>query len=143
MKTPENIDKPTKEDLKYRTIRGGLSAFPIAGGPLVEIFTSIWEEPIQKRRIKWIQDLSKGLSDLEIKFESFSTSKLKDNDEFISILLTASQIAQRNHQKEKLIALKNAVLNTARKIDIEEDVKLLFLSFLENLTKTEIRIIHF
>lgn len=59
MKPPENIDNPSKKDWAYRTIRGGLSAIPIAGGPLAEIFTSILEEPIQKRRLEWMRAVAR------------------------------------------------------------------------------------
>ncbi len=65
MKTPEGIGKLTKGDWVYRTIRGGLSAIPIASEPLAEIFASILEELIHKRRLEWIRELSKRLSDLE------------------------------------------------------------------------------
>ena len=55
--------------------------------------------------------------------------------------MTASQIAQRNHQVEKISALKSTVLNTANGINITEDLKFMFLSFIDDMTVTELKII--
>ena len=46
----------------------------------------------------------------------------------------ATQIAIRNHQRKKLEALRNAVLNSALVNASEEDIQLMFLNFIEYLT---------
>ncbi len=143
MKIPEDVNKPTEGDVAHDAARITLAAFPGFGGFAAELYSMVLKKPIQKRLEKWMGAVSEGLKELENKVESFSISKLQEDEEFISILMTASQIAQRNHQKEKLTALKNIVLNTALKTDIEEDLKFSFLTMVDNITATEIKIIHF
>jgi hypothetical protein len=51
----------------------------------------------------------------------------------------ASQVAIRNHQKEKLEALRNAVLNAALSNAPDEDLQLMFLIFVDSLTPLHIK----
>jgi len=134
---PEEIEKLTAGDLAHKTTKVVLSAFPGAA----ELFTTIIEEPVQRRRVEWLSSLSARLKETETKVDRLSIEKLGENEEFISVLMTASQIAQRSHQKEKLEALRNAVLNTALEIDIRDDLKFMFLSFVDELTVTELKML--
>jgi hypothetical protein len=53
----------------------------------------------------------------------------------------ATQAAIRNHQKEKLEALRNAVLNSAEKNALDEDIKLMFVSLIDTFTPWHLRIL--
>ncbi len=59
---------------------------------------------------------------------------LKNNDEFVSTFIEASRIAAKNHQKEKLDALRNAVANVAMGCSIDDSKSELFLRFVDELT---------
>lgn len=63
---------------------------------------------------------------------------LPQNEKFISAYTTGLFIATRNHQKEKLDALRNAVLNTALPSDLEEDLQLSFVNYIDRLTPSHI-----
>ncbi len=63
---------------------------------------------------------------------------LQDSEQFQSVLLHASWAAVRNHQLEKLSALKNAVLNAARGTKSSEDLQLLFVRYVDELTPTHL-----
>lgn len=141
MDKPSEIEKLTSGDFAYRTTKAALATIPFAGSVISELFETIIEEPVQKRRIEWLEGIYKGLTTLEEKVASFSVERLGENEEFVSIFMTASQIAQRNHQREKLSTLKYAVLNSANGINIEEDMKFMYLSFIDDMTVTELKII--
>jgi hypothetical protein len=49
----------------------------------------------------------------------------------------------RNHQKEKLEALQNAVVNSALGIDIEENLQLLFLNMVDDLTPLHLKVLKY
>ena len=140
VKSPDEIEKLTSGDLAHKTTKVALATIPVAGSAIAELFTTIIEEPVQRRRVQWLTSIHSKLKAAEAKIESLSIEKLGGNEEFVSILMTASQIAQRNHQEEKLEALRNTVINTALKIDIREDLKFMFLSFVDELTVTELKI---
>jgi hypothetical protein len=60
--------------------------------------------------------------------------RLSQDPAFTTAFLHASQIALRTHQREKLQALRNAVLNVAAGTAPDENLQLVFLHYLDMLT---------
>jgi len=125
----------------HRGARMLLSCLP-AGGAAVELFNRLLAPPIQRRRDAWLNHLA----DRVAKFEQEGRVKVEDlqqNDEFISTVMQASQAAVRNHQQEKLGALRNAVLNTALGQAPEDSKREMFLGFVDTLTVWHLRVLSF
>lgn len=57
--------------------------------------------------------------------------------------MQATQIALRNHQQEKLNALKNAVKNSANPISIDENKVLMFTRIIDDMTPLHLKILKF
>jgi len=133
----------TGGDTVHTVIRAGLSAIPVIGGPAAELFSAIITPPLSRRRDEWIQQIADGLRLLENQVEGFRIENLSENETFITIVMQASQAAIRNHQEEKLIALRNAVLNSALLNDLEVDLQQMFLIFVDSLTAWHLRILKF
>ena len=57
--------------------------------------------------------------------------------------MLASQIAIRNHRKEKLDMLQAGLLNIAGNNNLEEDISTMFISYIDILTVWHIRILVF
>jgi hypothetical protein len=128
-------------DLAHTVAKAGLSAIPVIGGPAAEIFSAIIVPPLSKRRDEWIASIDKDLKTLEEKVDNFNIEGLSQNEMFITTAMHASQAAIRNHQKEKLKALRNAVLNAALPSAPEEDIQLMFLNFVDIFTPWHLRIL--
>jgi hypothetical protein len=135
--------KPSSGDVIHTVAKAGLSAFPIIGGPAAEIFSTIITPPLAKRRDEWIESIAKGLQELEEKVDNFNIKALSQNEMFITTVMHASQAAIRNHQIEKIVALRNAVLNSALPNPPEEDIQLIFLNFVDTFTPCHLRILAF
>ena len=120
-----------------------LSLVPGIGGAATELFSTIIVPPLSKRRDEWIKSIAEGLKELEEKVEGFKIEKLEKNDIFITTVMHATQVAIRNHQKEKLEALRNAILNSALPNPPEEDLQLMFLNFVDLFTTWHFRILMF
>lgn len=135
--------KPGAGDIAHTIIKAGLSAIPYVGGPVAEIFSAIIIPPLSKRRDKWIESIVENLKNLEKEVEGFKIEELSQNPMFITAVMHATQIAIRNHQEEKLRALCNAVLNAALPNPPEEDIQLMFLSFIDTLTPWHLRVLKF
>ena len=91
---------PTVEsdaDKAHRVIRTFLSAIPGA----VEIFNSLLLPPLERRREKWMVEVTAAVNEL-IDSRNLSIDELKSNEQFITTLLHASNAAIRNHQSEKI-----------------------------------------
>ena len=135
--------KPTKADAAYSLAKVGLSAIPVLGGTAAEIFSAVIAPPITKRTVKWIESISERLKELEKTVNGFKLESLAENEVFTTVVLHATQIAIRNHQQEKIEALRNAVINTAIGINISEDEKQIFLEYVDALTPSHLRLLEF
>jgi hypothetical protein len=115
----KDLSVPTEQsnDVKHSFVKVLIDAFPGIGSIVAELFGYVLPQPIERRRLKWMTDVAESIYELQENSE-INIESLKENQAFISIVMQTSQIAQRNHQEEKLIALRNAVLNTAKGIDI-------------------------
>lgn len=135
--------KENKKDYLYSTVKAGLSSIPLAGSVVGEFFSMIVSQPISKRRDEWLIRIKNELEELQSRFNGFDVNNLCNNEVFITVLMQASQIAIRNHQEEKLTALKNAVLNSAIEISIDENVQLMYVNYIDELTPWHIKILGF
>jgi hypothetical protein len=140
-----DLTKPERgaEDAAHTLTKAGISAIPVVGGPAAELFSAIITPPLSKRREKWIESIVDRLKELESKVDEFSIESLGENDMFLTTVLHASQAAIRNHQDEKLEALRNAVLNAALPNPPQEDLQLMFLDFVDRLTSWHLRLLKF
>lgn len=126
--------QPGYEDYAHAGVKAGLSCIPGIGGPISEFFSMVIASPVSKRRDEWIIAIHERLLKLEEKPEDFSIENLKENDLFISVFLYATTIAMRTHQKEKIEALKNAVINAINCPSIDDSSYVIFLTFIDRYT---------
>jgi len=141
----DELEKPKKSagDVIYAIAKAGISAIPIAGAPAAEIFALVVAPPLERRRDEWIESIGDGLKELAQKVEGFKLEDLAKNEAFITTVTHASQAAIRNHQKEKLEALRNAILNAALPNPPEQDLQLMFLTYVDTLITWHLMILKF
>ena len=144
------MDKPSKhplptsstpKDLGAVIAKGAVSAIPFAGGAISEIIGAAVSLPLSKRRDEWFQDLASRLEELEGQKAGFSLDSLGDNEQFVSAAVQATQAALRTHQKEKIEALRNAVLNTAVRQGPEDDYQTVFFALIDRFTPAHLRLL--
>lgn len=135
--------KATKGDVAHTAAKAAIAAIPAIGGSAAEFFSLIVSPPISKRRDEWIESIVEGLRNLEKQIDDFSVEGLKDDESFITTVSHATQIALRNHQAEKMNALKNAVLNSALPNAPDDDLQLIFLGYVDSSTEWHLRILKF
>jgi len=137
------LPQPSRSDYANIALKAAISAIPIAGGPAAEVFAAIIAPPLVRRRDEWLQSLADGLAALEEKVEGFKAEMLSGREEFVSAVLQASQSAIRTQHKEKLDALRNAVLNIAIGRTPDEDEQAMFLGYIDALSTWHIRLLRF
>lgn len=130
-------------DSVHALVKAGLSAIPVFGGSFVELFDAVIKPPLEKRRDQWLDGMARELKELERQVKGFSIEALAGNEMFVTAFLHASRSALRNHQREKLEALRNAVLNVACGRWTDEDMQLMFLELVDTLTPWHLRILYF
>lgn len=124
-----------------RVIRSIAGAVPVIGGAATEIFNSLFEGPLSKRRTEWMLNVTEILNDL-MEEGLVTEASLKENEAFISTVAQTCNMALRNHEAEKLEALRNAVKNSAMPSCPSDDYRQLFLNFVDACTVTHIKILH-
>lgn len=133
------VPEGTKGDLIHTTAKAGLSLIPWVGGPIAELFSMMIQPPLEKRRQAWMEQVAMGLKRLEE--HGLTLDSLQDNEEFVSAVLYASQVALRNHQQTKLEALRNAVLNVASGQAPDHALQLMFLNFVDTFSEWHVRVL--
>lgn len=135
--------KPSTGDYAYAGVRAGLSTVPFLGGPLAEFFSMVIAPPLEKRRDAWMIEIFTRLKKLEAQIEGFKIENLTTNENFISTLFYATQIAMRSHQQEKLEALRNAVINSISMPTVDENLQLMFLNLIDRYTPWHLKLLQF
>ena len=116
--------------------RGVVQAVPLAGGLLAESI-DLWANPIEKRKVRWIRDVSESINKICDEL-GMLPSTLAEDDRFISFLMQATLVALRNHQDEKLLALKFALTSSTDASRFSEDESFIFLRYVDELTPTHL-----
>ena len=128
-KRPIEVPVETTGDKAHTTARALISAVPVVGGGgLVEALNSVLGPPIESRRDEWRKEVSALINELQ-NSAGVNVEELVRNDEFVSVLIQASQAAVKTHKQEKILRLRNVVKNTAS-TPVEFDMIMLFLSYL-------------
>ena len=139
----DRFPEPKVLDYADSTVRALAAAIPLLGGPAIKLMDRVITPPLEYRRVNWLNHLADRLDRLEEAVAGFSVASLVDDDEFITAVTTASQIAVRNHSEEKLAALKNAVVNVALRTEPDVERQAVFLSLVDYLTPAHLRLMFF
>ncbi len=129
--------KPSTGDTAYLVVKAILS--PIAGAP--ELFERFFSSPLQKRKEEWMKVVAGALRNLE-QSRGVKIEELQNNDLFITVVTQASRVAIGNHQREKLEALKNVIINSGSSHE-NEDVQIIFVRFIDELTPSHLFLLKF
>lgn len=133
------IDPPNKSgELVVAAVKSLAGLVPYLGGFLTEAVALY--DPVKKRREAWEQMLTSAVMELQER-HSLNLDSIMRNEAFVSFALQASDIAMRNHQREKLDALRNAIVSVGEPHQLNEDLAFQFLRYVEVLTCTHIKML--
>ena len=135
------LPQPEIKDHGAATIKGAIASIPFVGGAIAEELALVLNSPLSRRRDEWLTDLARRLHDLEGQVNSFHFDDLASNEQFVSATAQATQAALRTHSKEKLEALRNAVLNTALQREPDNDQQAVFLALIDRLAPPHLNLL--
>jgi len=137
-----DINKPTIQDVTYSATKAALNYIPILGAAASELFGLVITPPLEKRREKWMNDVAEKIKSLE-NVGKIDLKKLSENDQFIDTVAQATSLALKTSENEKIIALKNAIVNTALGEAPDTTKSQIFLNLVDSFTSWHIKILHF
>ncbi|MBE2227466.1 MAG: hypothetical protein IAE93_09000 [Ignavibacteria bacterium] len=143
----ENSISPTQpeadvKDIIMRLHNAGAKLVP-GGSAYIVLMSIVVTTSLDKRKKVWLESIASGLIELKQKFHNFEFENLNENENFVTAFMHASQSALRNHQREKLEALKNAVLNSVTTSAPNDDLQLIFINNIDKMTQWHLRILQF
>jgi hypothetical protein len=131
----------TSEDTLHALIKGAL-ALPPAGTLWADLFGLLVRTPFQRRLENWMSVVEMRLRHLAARDRELF-DRLFGDEEFASVLLSATQAAARTHQQEKIELLAAAVSQSAAGTDLSTDLQMLFIRFVDDLTPVHVRLLKY
>ena len=107
----------------------------------MEIFSSAIQSPLEKRQYKFLESVVQELNEHSEKIDDLKIENLVENEAFITVAMRATQAALKNHQEEKLAALRSAVINTALGTGSDDNLQLMFLQMVDELTPMHLKVL--
>lgn len=130
---------PTRLDRLYTMLKAGCEEFP--GGSLFTAFLGLFAGPVYEvRKEEWTKRVGLAVTDLMDR-DNLTLEDLQNNPAFVDAVLQASRIAVTTSQKEKIQALRNAVLNSASTPNIDTSRQQMFLTWVDDLTERHLQIL--
>ena len=135
--------EPTAVDYFAGIVKLGISSIPDWGGPASELFGMITAPLLGKRKDDWFEELRIRLDDLTTKVHGMTIESLAHSEEFVSVVLQATQSAIKTHQQKKLEALRNGVLNVAAGKAPDVEKQAIFLQYVDRFQSLHLELLSF
>jgi hypothetical protein len=140
---PQGIGKvptATAVEVVSRVAEAGLSAIPIAGGPIAGLLDAVIAPSLAKRKDAWLNRLAFVVTELQDRLRDFDPQQLGENEAFVTTVVQTTILAMKTSQEEKLIALRNAALNSLLPGAPDELEQSIFLRYVDELTPLHLRV---
>ena len=128
-------------DAAHAVAKAVAGMVPVAGSALTVLLETVLAPPLERRREKWFQMLGAAVEQLQETVEGLSPEALSTNEVFVTVVAQATQVALRTHQDEKLNALKAAVLNSGLPNPPADDLQLMYVRFVDELSPWHIHVL--
>lgn len=107
-----------------------------AGSLVAYLIDQIVKPQINERFKEWMEAVSILLNE-----NTSEIDLLKNNQRFITNFIHATQIAGRTHQKDKLKALQNAIVNSIPNPSYSESLQVHFLHLVDRFTEWHLKVL--
>jgi hypothetical protein len=118
----------------------------VTSGVLSPVFPELIEfcfrRPVEKRRDEWFNQLEGAFNEIGEEVNGLSPAKLAENEEFITVLHRATDLALRTHQAEKRRLHRNAVVSAGSLTPPELDKQTYFLKLVDELTINQVLVLN-
>lgn len=127
------------EGLDMAVVKIALSFVPIIGGAIAE-FVGYHGNNLARRQEFWMAQVTDAINVLQ-RSTGHSVDNLMKNEAFFSFLLQATPVALRNHQKEKIFMLRNALVSVGQPSFSDDDMAFQFLRYIDELSVSHLKIL--
>ncbi|WP_404351687.1 hypothetical protein LG324_03005 [Phycicoccus jejuensis] len=136
----EKPRKSTGREVVETAVAGAAGSIPVVGSVLAAGLTFALTMAHNRRMDAWFDSIAERIDALE---DRPSWEELAADDAFVDVVIEASRVAAGSAQEEKLAALRNAVVNTIRGVEPDEDLRSTFLRYVDEMTPTHLALLEF
>jgi len=133
--------KSKGRELAERITEAGLSSVPLAGGTLAVVFTTLVSWRLDQHREEWLTELAEAVEDLQRRLGDVDVDKLVEDPRFLDAVVSATRTIEHTHQRDKVEALRNAVLNSVSPDAPDADTQAYFLNLADRFTASHLRLL--
>jgi hypothetical protein len=137
------MPESTRAEWALTIVKTEAQFIPVVGGAAAEVLEAIVTPQLEKHRTAWFESIANGLYELQEQVANLTPARLSQDEAWVTAFLTASQVALRAHQNEKLEMLRNELLNVAVGIAPDDDPTMALFSLIEVLTLCETQLLSF
>ena len=132
----------TNKDKNYNARKALVGLIPHIGSPLAEFYTTYVSNPAQERLLYFLENLVDEFEKIKNTVKGFTIESLESDPIFSTMLIRSMEIVRRTHQKEKILLVKNLLLNSALIDSVnDDDLKLLFLDLIDELKLSQFNLL--
>lgn len=133
--------KGTGREIVERVTEAALGSVPVVGNALAVAFVTALGWRLEERREKWFTQLAEGLEELRGLVGDLDLDAMVNSDAFTDAVVSATRTVEHSHQEEKIVALRNAVLNSALVGAPDADTQAIILSLADRFTPSHLRLV--
>ena len=138
----EPYPEPSKGEIAEEVARRVLALMPSLGAPAAALIDAVFTPVLEKRRVRWFNELAGLVNDLQARDASLTLASLSADDEWIDAVLAATRIALGTHRQEKWRALKSALAYVALSDEPDGALDSTLLNLIDVLTPSHLRVLH-
>jgi len=102
--------------------------------PIFRFLDSAFRGLISRRQEKWNGMVADVFAEIREQAGESQAEAVLNSEHFLTVVMEATLIACRNHDEEKILALRNAIRNSGLSNEPEEPVQVMFLRLIDYLT---------
>lgn len=124
-----------------RVTEAALGSVPVVGSALAVAFVTALGWRLEQRREKWFTELAEEIDAVGQRVDGLDPESLAGNEVFVDAVVTATRTIEHTHQREKIEALRNAVLNSAAPGAPDADTQAIILNLVDRFTPSHLRLL--
>lgn len=132
-------------DIAHKLAKVALSALPWPLGSVAPEFWDLVVAPPTARKIaELLHDAVRAINELQAREQCRDWEAIAADPSFVPTVVQATRIAQAQHQREMLEALRNVLVSTAAgKPALDDDARAILLLLLERFTPSHLLLLRF
>jgi hypothetical protein len=133
--------KISTDDIALSVAKSFTGTLPLIGPALNELIDLAITSPLQKRQAEWQSALADTVNQLIKTVDGVTADSLSKNDEFLTAVVAASNIAMKTSRCEKIKILQAMIYQSGSGFHLEDFIQNTFLQIIDRYTPEHVSLL--